>query len=52
MNAFQIKLIELQNEQKQLLSSSDRRKKSVRERINSITKEFYDVKAQWRESNK
>lgn len=52
MNTFQLKLVELQNEQKSLLSSSDRRKKVVRDRIHAITKEFYDVKAQWRGSNK
>lgn len=52
MNCFQIKLIELQKEQKALLASPDKRKKSVRERIHQITKEFYDVKQQWRDSNK
>ena len=45
---FQSKLIALQNEQKTLLSSTERRKKSVRARIQEITKEFYAIKKEWR----
>lgn len=45
---FQAKLKGLQEEQKALLSSPDRRKKAVRTRINEITKEFYDTKTLWR----
>jgi len=48
MTTFQTRLIELQNEQKQLLQSPDRRKKVVRLRIQEITKEFYEVKSEWR----
>lgn len=45
---FQTKLKNLQDEQKSLLSSADRRKKVVRNRINEITKEFYATKTLWR----
>lgn len=51
MTTYQTKLIELQNEQKKLLASPDRRKKVVRERIQEITKEFYQIKEEWREYN-
>lgn len=47
---FQAKLKNLQEEQKALLASSDRRKKVVRLRINEITKEFYATKTLWRET--
>lgn len=47
---FQGKLKELQEEQKGLLSSVDRRKKVVRLRIQEITKEFYATKTLWRET--
>jgi len=46
---FQARLIELQNEQKQLLSVSSKRLKATRERVQEITKEFFEVKQQWRE---
>lgn len=45
---FQGKLKELQLEQKGLLASPDRRKKSVRLRIQEITREFYATKELWR----
>lgn len=47
---FQDKLKSLQEEQKTLLASGDRRKKAVRLRINEITKEFYATKTLWRET--
>jgi DNA gyrase/topoisomerase IV subunit A len=46
---YQQKLIELQNEQKALLASPDRRKRVIQERIRQLTKEFYDTKTEWRE---
>ncbi|MBC7399828.1 MAG: hypothetical protein H7289_07760 [Mucilaginibacter sp.] len=51
MTTFENTLKELQNEQKTLLASVDRRKKVVRQRINEITAEFYKVKAEWRQYN-
>lgn len=47
---FIAKLTELQNEQKALLASVDRRKKVVRLRIQEITKEFYETKSLWRQT--
>jgi len=52
MTTFQSKLIELQNEQKALLSSPDRRKKNVRNRILEINSEFYAIKKEWRDFEK
>lgn len=46
---FQARLIELQNESKELLSKSSKRVKTTRLRIQEITKEFYSIKQQWRE---
>ena len=51
MTHYQIKLIEIQNEQKALLASPDRRRKAVRERIHQLTSAFYATKAAWRNSN-
>jgi len=47
---FQNRLIELQNESKNLLLISSKRVKATRERIQEINKEFFAVKQQWRES--
>ena len=47
---FQEKLKSLQSEQKTLLSSTDRRKKNVRDRIKQITSEFYATKDLWRQT--
>lgn len=46
---FQARLVELQNEQKQLLSVSSKRVKATRLRVQQITKEFFEVKQEWRE---
>lgn len=46
---FKARLIELQNEQKQLLSVSSKKVKATRIRVQEITKEFFQVKQQWRE---
>ena len=47
---FQNKLIELQNESKNLLLISSKRVKATRNRIQEINKEFFAVKQAWRES--
>ena len=47
---FQNRLVELQNESKNLLLISSKRVKSTRERIQEINKEFFAVKQAWRES--
>ena len=47
---FKARLIELQNEQRLLLSTSSRRIKSTRLRVQEITKEFFKVKQEWRET--
>ncbi len=47
---FQNRLIELQNESKNLLLISSKRVKATRERIQEINKEFFAVKQAWRES--
>lgn len=46
---FKSRLIELQNESKNLLLVSSKRVKATRERIQEINKEFFSVKQQWRE---
>jgi hypothetical protein len=45
---FQAKLKSLQEEQKTLLASPDRRKKIIRLRIQEITREFYATRTLWR----
>lgn len=52
MTTFQQRLIEIQNEQKALLASPDRRKKLVRAKINQLTADFYAVKEEWQAYNK
>jgi len=47
---FQNKLKALQIEQAELLNSPDRRKKVVRNRITEITRLFYAIKQEWRET--
>jgi len=47
---FQNKLVELQNESKNLLLISSKRVKATRERIQEINKEFFATKQAWRES--
>lgn len=47
---FQAKLKNLQEEQKALLTSPDRRKKIIRSRIQEITREFYATRTLWRET--
>jgi len=47
---FQNRLVELQNESKNLLLISSKRVKATRERIQEINKEFFAVKQEWRES--
>lgn len=44
------RLKSLQDEQRALLNSSDRRKKAVRTRIKEITHEFFQTKATWRQT--
>jgi len=46
---FQNKLVELQNESKNLLLISSKRVKATRDRIQEINKEFFAVKQSWRE---
>lgn len=47
---FQSKLVLLQNEQKELMASGNRRKKAVRERFQEITREFYAIQKEWRDA--
>jgi hypothetical protein len=46
---FQARLTELQNEQRDIISSGGRRTKVGRARCQEINKEFYSTRDQWRE---
>lgn len=47
---FQARLIEIQNEQKELIATQNTRLKAVRLKRQALTAEFYAVKTLWRET--